>query len=48
MTNPPNIITAALNSKIEAKDSALFKRLLWTGPLTWRIDQIAKKLNIPS
>lgn len=42
MIQPPNLILAELARK---RDKATFSVLLWTGPLTWRLDAIAKLLN---
>ena len=45
MIQPPNPILAALAEKRARRDATMFQRLLWTGPLTARLDKIAALLN---
>ncbi len=42
-----NLITAEIGRRVEDKDRETFARLLFTGPLTARLDRIAKLLNQP-
>ncbi len=51
MSNLPkaeNLITAEIDRRVEDKDRETFSRLLFTGPLTARLDRIAKLLNKPA
>lgn len=45
MIQPQNPIWLMVGHKRMRSDRAMFKRLLWTGPLTKRLDAIAKLLN---
>lgn len=45
MKPTPNVIWIELDKKLADKDRATFDRLLFSGPLTWRLDRIAEMLN---